>query len=89
MRPCVRSRGHQSMDAGQALQSSNFALRGWRAVAESGRTGRSSSEMDIPGFRVKPGVKQGSDIQRGRAGLSPGTGSFCTHPAGWPLRANA
>ena len=80
MRRCVGAR---------ALQSSKFALHGWRAVAESARTGRSSSEMDPPGFRVKPGVKQGSDIQRGRAGLSPGTGSVCKHPTGRTVRADA
>ena len=89
MRPCVRARGVQTTRAGEAHQSSNFALRGWRAVAESGRTGRSSSEMDIPGFRVKPGVKQGSDIQRGRAGLSLGTASVCTHPTGCPEGTDA
>jgi hypothetical protein len=80
MRRCVGAR---------ALQSLKFALHGWRAVAESARTGRSSSEMDTPGFRVKPGVKQGSDIQRGRAGhlLEAAMGS--TRPAGWTVRIDA
>ena len=73
----------------RGLLSSKFALHGWRAVAESATTGRSSSEMAIPGFRVKPGVKEGSDIQRGRAGPLLEAAMEPTQPAGWTVRVDA